>query len=179
MNAHVSAWLAAYYDGELHGPRLQQVEDHLERCPLCRAELQEIRKLSALLQEVPLAQGSLSASRFRSQVMLRLPALPRQHPWQRTLKVGWQLAPLGAVLVWVFGQATWLAANLVSLLDLPLDLSRAAMLMGGLNLLSFSPGGHAVETIFKLAFLNLAFNALIAVFLLGWLASWWVMRRHS
>jgi anti-sigma factor RsiW len=36
MDEHVHAWLEAYHDGELHGRRLEQVEDHLARCVECR-----------------------------------------------------------------------------------------------------------------------------------------------
>jgi anti-sigma factor RsiW len=179
MNGHVSEWLAAYYDGELHGPRQQHVEEHLGSCPVCQAELESLRKLSMLLQEAPTAEGQLAAQRFRAQVMLRLPPTILQPGWQQTLKVGWQLAPFGAVLAWVFGQAAWLVASMVPVLKLPLSLSRAGMLGSGLNLASANPGWTRVESIIQLGLLNLAFSALVALFLCGWLASWWVVRRRS
>lgn len=178
MNGHVSEWLAAYYDGELRGSRQQQVEEHLGTCPQCRAELEALRKLSFLLQEAPAAESELTAQRFRAQVMLRLPPTIQRPGWQRTLKVGWQLAPFGAVLTWVFGQAAWLVASLASLLELPLNLERAGMLSRGLNLASASPGLGSIETIIELGLLNLAFSALVAIFLCGWLTSWWLVRRR-
>ena len=53
MSNHVTEWLNAYYDGELKGKRLQQVEEHLIECEACQAELESLQGLSALLQEVP------------------------------------------------------------------------------------------------------------------------------
>ncbi len=179
MNGHVTEWLPAYYDGELHGPRRQQVEEHLSNCPACQAELEALHKLSILLQETPAPESQVSARRFQAQVMLRLPPAVQRPSWQRALKAGWQLAPLGAVLVWAFGQAAWLAASLVSVLNLPLGLSRAGALSGGLSLASTTPGLGGVETIIELGLLNLAFSAAVAIFLCGWLASWWVVRRRS
>ena len=101
MNAHVTEWLGTYYDGELHGARLQQVEEHLSGCPACQAELEGLHKLSILLQEAPAPESRLAAQRFQSQVMLRLPAAVRQPGRQRALKAGWQLAPLGIATTYV------------------------------------------------------------------------------
>jgi hypothetical protein len=95
------------------------------------------------------------------------------------LKGGWQLAPLGAVAVWAFGQAVWLVTSLVVMLNSPLGLNRLALLSGGLSLASPSPGWGEAATIIELVLLNLAFSASVAIFLCGWLASWWVLRRGS
>ena len=179
MNGHVSEWLAAYYDGELHGPRRQQVEEHLSNCPACQAELEALSKLSILLQEAPSPEFRLSAQHFQAQVMRRLPPENAQPGWQRALRAGWQLAPLSAVMAWAFGQAVWLVTSLVSVLNFPLGLSRAGLLSGGLSLASASPGWGSAETIIELGLLNLAFSGLVAIFLCGWLASWWVIHRGA
>jgi anti-sigma factor RsiW len=179
MNGHVTQWLAAYYDGELHGLRQQRVQEHLSDCPACQAELEKLHKLSVLLQEAPSPVSRLSAQRFQAQVMLRLPPKVHRPGWQRGLKAGWQLAPLSAILVWAIGQAAWLVASLVLVLGLPLGLSGAGMLIGVLNLASASPAWGGAETIIELSLLNLAFSSLVAIFLCGWLASWWVVRRSS
>jgi anti-sigma factor RsiW len=178
-NGHATEWLAAYFDGELHGTRQRQVEEHLSNCPACQAELQALRKISSLLQGVPSAEGQLSAQRFQTQVMKRLPLAIQRPGWQRVLKGGWQLAPLGAVAVWAFGQAVWLVTSLVVMLNSPLGLNRLALLSGGLSLASPSPGWGEAATIIELVLLNLAFSATVAIFLCGWLASWWVLRRGS
>ena len=36
MSNHVSEWLNAYFDGELTGKLLHQVEDHLAECEACQ-----------------------------------------------------------------------------------------------------------------------------------------------
>ncbi len=174
MNGHVSEWLSAYYDGELHGPRQQQVEEHLSNCLACHAELEELRKISKLLQGAPLPEHRLSAQRFQAQVMLRLPPVVYQPVWQRTLKAAWQLAPLSAVLVWVFGQTAWLLTSLVS----ALGLERAGIPGGWLIPGGASSGWGLAGTTLGLGLLNLLFSALVALFLCGWLASWWVMVRQ-
>ena len=42
--------LEAYYDGELHGARLEAFERHLEGCPLCRRSLALLKQLGAALR---------------------------------------------------------------------------------------------------------------------------------
>jgi anti-sigma factor RsiW len=179
MNAHVTEWLAAYYDGELPEIRRQQVEEHTSGCPACRAELEELHKLSTLLLEVPAPEYLLSAQRFQAQVKLRLPPAVPRPGWQTALKAGWQFAPLGAVFIWVFAQAFLLIAGLASVLNLPVGLGRAGELSGFLNLASSSLSFGGAEAVIGLGLLNLAFTALVAVFLCGWIASWWVLRRNS
>ena len=124
-------------------------------------------------------ESELSAQRFQAQGMQRLPPVVQQSSWQRALKAGWQLAPLGAVLVWAFGQAIWLVTSLVAVLNSPLGLSRLSMLSGGLSLAGPSSGWSGAATIIELGLLNLAFSALVAIFLCGWLASWWMLHRGS
>ena len=179
MNTHVTEWLSAYYDGELHGVRRYQVEEHLQSCSSCRIELEEMRKLSNLLLEVPLPESLLSNQHFTAQVMLRLPPDVYHSGWQRVMKIGWQAIPLCAVFAWVFGQAVFLMVSLVPVLKLSAtlahagDLSEWLLLVSGLQL---NTGFHAVV---ELGIVNLIFTALVAVFLCGWIASWWVFRRSS
>jgi len=47
MTSHVFEWLAAYHDDELTQYRQRQVEEHLQDCPTCRAELEAIEGLSS------------------------------------------------------------------------------------------------------------------------------------
>lgn len=177
MSAHMTEWLAAYQDGELGEPRRGQVEAHLASCPACQAELDELRGLSALLREAPSPDLRLSPRQFRSQVMLRLPPAASRPGWMQTLKTGWKLAPLGAVLVWVCGQAIWLVASLGALLSLPLGPVRSGYLGGLLNMPA-PPVWLGIERTLGLGLVNLVFTALVALFLLGWLASWWLTARR-
>ena len=49
--------LAAYADGELKKGEARELERHMQRCPQCRAELAELRALTARLQEFALPEG--------------------------------------------------------------------------------------------------------------------------
>ena len=53
MSNHITEWLSAYFDGELKGRQLQQVEEHLAECEACQAELESLHGLSVMLHEVP------------------------------------------------------------------------------------------------------------------------------
>ena len=95
MNEHVTPWLGAYHDGELRGRRLQQVETHLAHCAACRAELEELRALSALLQESPVPETFTR--------LVWPPALiGTSSPWKSRLRTSMNF-PSGAWLQWVKG----------------------------------------------------------------------------
>jgi len=68
---HVNHLLNEYYDGELSPARRRQVEAHLDACAACRSELEQMRQLSALLDEVPLPDAFSSPALFGAQVGLR------------------------------------------------------------------------------------------------------------
>jgi hypothetical protein len=105
--------LGAYLDGELDWRGQSQVQAHLETCQACRAELEELRRLSYLLRSA--AQPDFTpALDFRAQLMLQLPRrtdAPVQHrnggwlPW---------LAPALVLAGWVFVQVTLALSTLVS-----------------------------------------------------------------
>lgn len=80
MIEHVTDLLGAYLDGELHGLRLRQVEEHLTRCAACRQELEQLRGLSALLQESLPVESFTPAERFAANLALRLPRRPEVQP---------------------------------------------------------------------------------------------------
>jgi predicted anti-sigma-YlaC factor YlaD len=194
MNGHVTPWLAAYHDGELKGRRLRQVEAHLAECAACRAELEELQKLTTLLYESPAAEGLLPAERFVAQVGLRLPRRPTKPAWQRTLEAGWRLAPAGLVGAWAFVQAVFIVAG-VALIGLQVC---------GVDVLGLSTVSHSetwptaildwlgvgigdttlsvLKTLDALAWgLTLYLTATLTIALLywSWLASLWARRRHQ
>ena len=113
MNEHVTAWLEAYQDGELQGQRRRQVEAHLTECAACRAELERLRALTALLQESPAAESLTPPDRFVAQVGLRLPRRPERPAWARALEVGWKLTPVGLLGAWAFGHVVLSVASMV------------------------------------------------------------------
>ncbi len=74
MIEHVTDLLGAYVDGELHGLRLRQVEEHLARCAGCRKELADLRSLSSLLQNSVPMEAFTPADQFAANMVLRLSA---------------------------------------------------------------------------------------------------------
>jgi anti-sigma factor RsiW len=111
MSEHMTEWLNAFLDGELRGPRLGQVQDHLAGCAICRAELDELRGLSRMLHEAPPVVADQPADRFIAELTLLLPRREESAP-----KTGivWWLAPAGAVVVWVLLQAGLTIGGLIS-----------------------------------------------------------------
>jgi hypothetical protein len=192
MKTHAGEWISAYHDGELHGARLAWVESHLARCGTCRAELEELRRLSALIKSVPALVDQAAPDRVSRPAPLHLP--PAQGPrGQKALKTAWQAAPFGLVLAWSFFQSVWLVSSLVLSSGLD-DLFPALSLPGvpsreifsGLfgipwfNFLNKSiPGPGLGDALIQSIFLNLALTLVIGIFLCGWLASWWAYRTRS
>ena len=198
MNEHVTVWLGAYHDGELQGRRLRQTETHLAHCEMCRAELEGLRALTALLQESPAPERLTQPDRFVAQVGLRLPRRPTQPTWKRALETGWRLVPLGLLGTWAFVQAVFAVAGGV--------LVALRMGLGGdvvAGLLPASQQGLSLSEIFSLSgaslgdvgrmmlrllgnggplgwgvTLNLVSLAVIGLLYWSWLASWWARRQH-
>ncbi len=199
MTEHVTAWLGAYHDGELRGRRLQQVEAHLAHCAMCRAELESLRALTALLQESPVAVHLTSPERFAAQVALRLPRRPEQPAWQRALEIGWRLVPLGLLGAWAFVQAESIVVGVVlTALRMGLGGNVAAELLPvsrpGLSLTELlSSSGASLSDVAQIALqllsnggplgwgvtLNLVSLVVIGLLYWSWLASWWVRRRRE
>ena len=123
MIEHVTDLLGAYVDGELHGLRLRQVEEHLSKCAACRKELAELRHLSSLLQESVPMEAFIPANQFAANMVLRLSAQdakanpPRRaapaQP-QKPLSLLWWLAPVGILGAWVFAQAIFSFGSVLS-----------------------------------------------------------------
>lgn len=56
-----SQHVSAYHDGELSNGLLQDVENHLPQCAACSAELEQFRRLSAVLSAAPVPRLSAQA----------------------------------------------------------------------------------------------------------------------
>src|SRR5512138_2581577 len=135
MDEHVQAWLEAYHDGELHGRRLQQVEDHLARCAECQREIEKLGVLSALLREDPAPSNLTSPERFVAQVGLRLPRQQEGAGRQRAFRTGWQVIPLMLFGAWVFVQALFFMVGLLLVgLSLGLGDITGSAVLSSLNL---------------------------------------------
>jgi len=87
--------LQDYLDGRLHGARERRVQEHLEGCPLCRRELEDLSCLVAAMQELPTPRPSAD---FWPRLQARLAAAPRpSSAWK--LRVWLPAAVVAAALV--------------------------------------------------------------------------------
>ncbi len=196
MSDHITEWLGAYHDGELHGARLRQVEAHLAECATCQAGLEEIRDLSTLLQDTAADGDFLSAERFVANLTLSLPRQSAEPQPREALKIGWWLIPVALLGVWLFinitlslsSLATFAAdtgllnGNLAWLQDNHLQMEWFAAVM---NLYGNQLGALERETLSALNDTNLVMTqlaerlipqAILAAAYLGWLLTWWLRR---
>jgi hypothetical protein len=197
MTDHIIQWLGAYHDGELRGARLHRVAAHLSECAACRAELEQIRALSALLQEAPSDVAFLPAERFAANMALQLPRRPEPPPARARLEIGWWLVPVGLLAIWVFigityrlGSAVGLVANsglfdgnLAWLQGDPVQMgwfTTVTNLFGGQL---GAPGREALgalnnfQAFFAQLLQPLLLQALVAAAYLGWLFTWWLRQQ--
>jgi hypothetical protein len=168
------------------------MEDHLTGCAACRHDLDQLRKLSTLLQAAPGPERQISAGRFASQVELRLKEPAPRPRWQKALKAGWQLAPLGLLSAWVFSQAVLFLSGLIAglggfdaifagrfsiqelVLSLPLVFNTGFLVRAA----GILPRLRWGEPILDLFLLQLELAVIISLLLWGWVASFWVYKKH-
>ena len=186
MHEDIRVLLNAYMDGELHGPRLQQMELHLASCEACRKELRELNLVSDLLQAAP-APEFTSAERFASTLSL---SLPRQNPPQRTAVLAWWLIPAGLLAAWFFVQTVFALTGMVTAMETTGLLGRSVAGLGvGQQTIWFTAvtdliggqWGGAQSTLSLLNELNVfgvnilrsfLWQALIVLLYWGWLVAW-------
>lgn len=199
MSRHVTDWLGAYVDGELSHLRLWRVESHLSQCAVCRAELEELRGLSALLQESPELEHVTPSDRFVANVGLRLQDRPGQSAPQRAMEIGWRLVPVGLLGALAFVQTVFILAGVVQAAQwMGLGGDFAARWLpapqGGLwvsQLFSLSGDSLTEVAVAMLQFvrsggplgwtmtLYLVLLVVIGLLYWSWLASWWIRQRRS
>jgi anti-sigma factor RsiW len=190
MSEHVTDWIGAYRDGELHGERLRRVEAHLGGCAECQAELEALASLSMRLQASPPMPARTSPEQFVAQVRLRLPPRAIPTPGRARLRqaVGLWL-PLGVLALWAFGEAVLLVTGL-ALAALPAGvragiplalppLPGLGALPAALQLLAAlaEPGGWGASV--GLLVLNIGLTVLAAGLAWGCLAGWWAARERN
>ena len=197
MTEHITQWLGAYHDGELRGAQLRRIEGHLTECTACRAELEEIRNLSALLQNTPTEASYLPAERFAANLALTLPRRTELPQARSPLEIGWWLVPVGLLAAWVFIGITYSLSSAVSLAIDP------GLLTGQIAWQQVSPlqmdwfstatrlfgdqlGSQGREALAALSDANvfvaqlvrpLVLQAVVAVTYLGWLFAWWLRQN--
>jgi hypothetical protein len=186
--------LNAYLDGELHGPRLLQLQNHLASCESCRDELNELRRVSDLLHAAP-APEFMPADRFISQLKLQLPRRSLGSP--KPVSWVWWLVPAGLLFAWFFVQTVFTLSRAISLANATNLLGNAAAWLSGgtqhtlwfdaTRVFFGSQPGSASQSAFSfLDQLNVFgadilgqffWQAVIVLLYWAWLAVWWVSRR--
>jgi hypothetical protein len=199
MSEHVNEWLSPYFDGELYGIRLRQVENHLAECSKCRAELERVRELSALLRGTTATSEFLSTERFVTNLTLNLPRqTEKSQPRNKALEIGWWLVPVTILGMWAFIQVTFLLSSFIQAVsDAGLLGSTFAGLQGNpsqtewfATLTGFLGNqGFIIQTMLAplnnldLFIQSLAgqyiWQALLGVIYLGWLAAWWFRQQGA
>jgi len=199
VNKHLATRLQAYHDGELHGRRLRQVEQHLSQCVACRIELETLQRLSSLLQRSPEAKSLTPPEQFVAQVGLKLPRHQKQPAWQRSLRIAWLMIPLGLLGVLAFVQTVFIVSRVI--LNI-LQLESGQNMMTGILPLSqqnawqagiYSMSEASLSSMFTTMLqwvqgggplgwgLMLSYGLLVVIGLLywSWLAGWWIHRKHQ
>jgi predicted anti-sigma-YlaC factor YlaD len=192
MSDHVSEWLNAYHDGELHGNRLHHVEEHLAECKLCQAELESLEGLSNLLHAVPTPEF-VPVGRFATQVNLRLPREQTAVGRKQIFEIGWWMIPVGLVGAWIFvvtstalgdvlsaanhfgllsGLSGWISTGPLNDVYLSASLGQAGVLSG-----SSLNWAETTETLTRISLPQITLQISIALLYLSWIAIWWA--RHT
>jgi predicted anti-sigma-YlaC factor YlaD len=194
MSNHITEWLNAYLDGELHGSRLQHVEDHLAECEVCLAELESLEKLSGLLQEIPEPEF-IAAERFAAQVSLRLPH-PKATTYRRkALEVGWWMIPVGLLATWIFMSTSFLVNDMLSVANsfglltsvsdwVMFGTSNASNWSATLGQFGILSGNSldvvaSTEAFTRTTLPQIGLQISVALLYLSWIAIWWARRRRQ
>lgn len=194
MSNHVTEWLNAYFDGELTGRRLHQVEEHLAECEACQAELEAVGNVSALLQEIP-APEFPSPERFASQVNLLLPQKRVSSPRRQLLEVGWWMIPVGLLTVWVFISTTILLSDAFSAARNfgLLDNTTASFISGPSETAEWTSTleqfgilrdnslqwAETAESFARNVLPQIVLQVSVALLYLTWIAIWWARRTRQ
>lgn len=194
MPDHVTEWLNAYLDSELHGSRLRQVKEHLAECGVCQAELRSLQDLSGLLHKVP-APEFTSPERFATQVNLLLPQRPVSAPRNRLFEIGWWMIPVGLLAVWAFISTASIVSNIVSAANnfgvvdgantlLVSGASDPANWTSALGQLGFLEGNilqwiELTENYSKNVIPQFIWQVSIALLYMTWIAIWWARQTRQ
>jgi len=194
MSDHITEWLSAYQDGELHGRRLEHVEGHLAECETCQAELQSLKSLSGLLREVP-APEFTPPERFASQVSLRLPHGRTPSTRRAVLEIGWWMIPVGLLATWIFIGTAILVSDVVStadnlgllgsvseqLVSSPMGEAYWSAALGQIGILTGNilDWAEMTETFTRNTVPQFTMQISIALLYLSWIAIWWARHRRQ
>jgi anti-sigma factor RsiW len=196
MHENMRALLNAYLDSELTGRRLLEMEAHLGSCTACRDELNELRRVSELLQADP-APEFTPTDRFVSQLTLSLPRRPLHEQPVRLASPAWWLVPTAILGAWFFVRTVFTLTDMVGALNVTGLLGHASAWLGsGQQTVWFSTltglvGRQAAFAMPSLSLLNdvgvagasvmggFLWQALIVLLYWGWLFYWWLRNSPS
>jgi hypothetical protein len=130
MHDQMRSLLNAYLDGELHGPLLADMQNHLTTCKSCREELEQLRRVSDLVRKAPHPEFS-PADLFTSRLALNLPRRPlRERSPKMVLQAKW-LIPVGLLAAWFFVRTVFLLTDIITTANLTGWLGQATSWLGG------------------------------------------------
>lgn len=192
MNTHPTDWLDAFYDGELDPQRHQQVQLHVDNCPICREQIASRAALSDMLQSVPGHNWVPDNKTILEQVMQEIQPGQSSVFARRNRLSAWWLTPALLVAGWAFLQALFFIAGLFLQIS-PVQLSTLepsytpsilenffsmaflpriyTWLLPAIDLL---PGSNALQ----LFFLEFILSCICTILLSSWLAGWFAYHRH-
>jgi anti-sigma factor RsiW len=101
IGRHLSRELAAHIDGELASSAARRVERHLQECPRCRAEREQVRSGMSALDHLPAAQAPDALWSFIEA------AIPRHRPHDALPLRAWRLALATLSVAVVAGALYW------------------------------------------------------------------------
>lgn len=206
LDDQVMEWLGAYLDGELSPERSAWVEAHLETCPACVRELENLSSLSSLLHagdglhdsRLPLGSGPARALALSGAN----PGLPAPSRASRLFATSLRYLPLAVFGGWAFLQVVLLVTRLLGIISAlspsgvpglgflfraPLEspdlLSRICGLLPGAGLCEslVSARPFLLPVLLPLPDETGLFSLLLSVFaallFASWLAGMWVQRK--
>jgi len=192
MSDHILEHLGPYLDGELHGRSLQKVKLHLIECITCQEEYASLENLSATLQEPPLPDFP-SPEDFAAEMALRLPRKPHIPMREKAIEIGWWLAPIGLIAIWIFISTTNMVSGVITFANtLGILTDTSAWLASGsapeaywsaaLGQFGFLSGNNlqiaeVAEAITRITIPQIVWQVSIATLYLSWMAIWWA--RHT
>ena len=196
---HVTDFLEPYLDGELRNSQVTKIENHLETCALCRAELAELEQLSLILHSAVPLPSLKSEDQFVTEVGLLLERRPEPSAMKRALITGWKTIPVGLAGTWVVAQTALIVTTVVYGLSLlapgigglqqVLAASEQPVLSNSLSFITKPLLIQIIEVITNLLQIDIPFSLNISIFnfipyiictlYVCWLASWWISRDRK
>lgn len=174
--AHVGEWLSAYYDGELSGSRLEQIQNHLLTCEQCRSELEVFGQVSELLQSAPLPAYRVNADRFTAQVMLQLPHKQELTEKQKAYPKFWKAIPLLIIGLWAFLQAVlWITQVILLVFGNSYHFVSLGRFM--VELSNLGTWARFMVPFPEIVIVDIVLTIFLVCILWGWLASWWAVKK--